>query len=189
MQRLSDDYFAEKYAADADPWGFDTRWYEHRKHDLTVAALPRARYRSAFEPGCANGALTARLAGRCDRLLAGDLLDDVVTRAAGRLAGHPAVEVRRMALPEDWPLDERFDLVVLSEVAYYLTADGLDEALDALDASLEPGGHLVAVHWLGETDYPLRGDEVHARLRRRPSLARVCSYREDAFLLDVLERT
>ena len=94
-----------------------------------------------------------------------------------------------MALPEDWPRHEHFDLVVLSEVAYYLTADGLEDALDALDVSLQPGGHLVAVHWLGETDYPLRGDEVHARLRRHPTLAHLSSYREDAFVLDVLERT
>ena len=189
MQRLSDDYFAEKYAADADPWGFDSRWYERRKQDLTVAVLPRARYRSAFEPGCANGALTARLAVRCDRLLAGDVVAEVVTRAAARLGEHAHVEIRRLALPEDWPRDERFDLVVLSEVAYYLTSDGLDEVLDALDVSLRPGGHLVAVHWLGVTDYPLRGDEVHARLRRHPSFTLVSSYREDAFVLDVLERT
>ena len=54
MHELS--YFADMYAGDDDPWGFDDRWYERRKYALTVAMLPDPRYRRALEPGCANGA-------------------------------------------------------------------------------------------------------------------------------------
>jgi hypothetical protein len=38
-------YFDDRFAGDPDPWGFDRRWYERRKHTLTVAALPAPRYR------------------------------------------------------------------------------------------------------------------------------------------------
>jgi hypothetical protein len=43
MKRLPDAYFAQIYTADADPWGFATRWYEQRKYALTLAALPRTQ--------------------------------------------------------------------------------------------------------------------------------------------------
>jgi len=187
VNRLGPDYFERMYGEDPDPWGFDTRWYERRKYDLTLAALPRTRYRSAFEPGCSNGALTERLAARCERLLATDLLDQVAERARARLAELPSVEVRSVAIPDDWPPGP-FDLVVLSEVAYYLTPEGLDETLDRVAATLEPGGHLVAVHWRGETDYPQRGDEVHQTIDARPELVRLSRYQEDDFVLDVHER-
>lgn len=55
------------YAASDDPWGFDDRWYERRKYALTLAILTRPTYTCAFEPGCANGALTELLQARCDR--------------------------------------------------------------------------------------------------------------------------
>jgi hypothetical protein len=38
MIRLPVEYFARKYATDADPWGFASRWYEARKYALTLAA-------------------------------------------------------------------------------------------------------------------------------------------------------
>ena len=47
-------YFDRMYE-DADPWGYESSWYEQRKYALTVAALGRRRYRSAFEPGTAPG--------------------------------------------------------------------------------------------------------------------------------------
>ena len=68
--RLPVAYFEEIYSRAEDPWHFETSWYERRKYELTMAALPRERYRRAFEPGCANGALTERLASRCDERVA-----------------------------------------------------------------------------------------------------------------------
>ena len=60
--------FEDLYRVDPDPWQFATSRYEQRRYDITVACLPRARYAAAFEPGCAIGELTRRLAGRCDRV-------------------------------------------------------------------------------------------------------------------------
>lgn len=182
-------YFEAMYAADADPWGFDERWYERRKHALTVAALPRPRYRAAFEPGCSIGTLTELLAPRCERLLAVDVAERAVAAARARLAGAGHVDVRRMAVPDRWP-DGPFDLVVLSEVGYYQDGPGLDRLLERAVAGLEPGGDLVAVHWRHPVaDYPLSGDAVHARLADRPGLTRTCRHVEADFLLEVHART
>ncbi len=48
---LTAGYFTELYRAADDPWRLGGSWYEERKRALTTAALPRARFRSAFEPG------------------------------------------------------------------------------------------------------------------------------------------
>jgi cyclopropane fatty-acyl-phospholipid synthase-like methyltransferase len=83
------------------------------------------RYRHAFEPGCSIGTFTERLAVRCDAITATDVaaLDhaDRRLRAAGR---REQVNLMRHSLDEPWPKGD-FDLVVLSEVGYYLHAETL----------------------------------------------------------------
>jgi hypothetical protein len=96
--------------------------------------------------------------------------------------------VRRGALPGDWP-DEPADLVVLSEVGYYLDATDLAVAVDAAVSALNPDGTILAVHWRHPApDYPLSGDEVHAVLAEHPSLERLARYRDEDMTLDVLVR-
>lgn len=152
-------YFDAMYAEDDDPWGFDSAWYERRKYALTLALLPRHRYRRALEPGCSIGSLTELLAARCDELIAFDFHESSVERARRRLSDRSNVEVRQEVFPRFWP-DDGGDLVVWSEVAYYLGDDGARAALDGLDRWLEPGGDLIAVHFTGETDYPRSGRSI-----------------------------
>ncbi|SCG72429.1 class I SAM-dependent DNA methyltransferase [Micromonospora humi] len=183
-------YFDEMYARAEDPWSFETRWYERRKHALTVACLPRRRYRSAFEPGCSTGMLTSRLAQRCDRLLAVDIAAAAVTSTRRRLADQAHVQVERMAVPDEWPAaDARFDLVVLSELGYYLDDAGLDLLTARTLDSLEPGGTLVAVHWRpAVAEHARGGDDVHRLLADLDGLERTAHHEEADFLLDVFLR-
>ncbi len=39
-RELPVDYFAKMYAAQSDPWDFESRWYEQRKYALRVAMVP-----------------------------------------------------------------------------------------------------------------------------------------------------
>jgi SAM-dependent methyltransferase len=178
-------YFDHLYSTSNDPWGFETRWYERRKYAATLAALPRERYQRGFEPGCSNGVLTTLLAARCDSLLAADTAAAAVAIAQERLADTPHVEVRQLAVPSQWP-DEEFDLIVLSELGYYLTVDDLGDLAALATRSLAPDGTLVVVHWRHPVDdYPLGGDEVHAIVGHGTSLRRVVHHDEPDFLLDV----
>ncbi|WP_018658108.1 class I SAM-dependent methyltransferase [Actinomadura flavalba] len=162
---LEPGYFAAMYAASPDPWGFTDRWYERRKYDITLATLPRARYAAAFEPGCSVGVLTARLAERCDDLLACDGSAAAVAQARRRA---PGARVERRTLPDEWP-DGAFDLIVLSELLYYFDDADLARVLDRATAALRPDGTVVAVHWRHPvSDYPQTGDAVHAALAERP---------------------
>lgn len=180
-------YFAAMYAESADPWGFTSRWYERRKYALTVAALPRERYRRGFEPGCSIGVLSELLADRCDSLLVTDVAPAAVAIARERLSGYDGVEVAELAIPAEWP-EGRFDLIVLSEIGYYLSPDDLDVLVDRVGAGLEPGGTLVAVHWRHPVaDYPLRGDDVHDRIGASEQLHRLVWHEESDLLLEVFE--
>ena len=184
---IAPDYFERLYEADPDPWAFETSSYEAAKYAATLDALPRARYASALEVGCANGALTERLAARCDRVVAVDVAEAALARARRRCAGRGGVAVRRMEVPAEWP-DGAFDLVVVSEVGYYLADADLARLRARCAEAAPPGGHLVLVHWTGETDYPLSGDDVHAAFLADPAWLPLRAGRTADYRLDVLER-
>lgn len=155
---LEPGYFDALYAADPDPWGFETSAYEDAKYTATLAALARPRYPSAVEIGCSIGVLTARLATRCDSLLGIDVADAALARAAARCASQPHVGFARSSLP-DAPPPGRFDLIVFSEVLYYFDATGLARLAAATFAMAAPHAEIMLVHWLGPTpDYPLTGE-------------------------------
>ncbi len=171
-------YFDELYAENPDPWGFRTRWYEERKYALTLAALPLARYRRAFEPGCSIGVLTARLAERCDAVVAMDASPAALASATARVPKN--VELVRGAVPGQWP-EGGFDLLLVSELAYYLDPPDLDLLVARASASLEPDGHLLAVHWRPKVaDYPGDAAEVH---RRFGAALHGLGHYEDAFVI------
>lgn len=180
-------YFEHLYAENTDPWDFEKSWYEHRKYDLTLASLPNARYHRAFEPGCSIGVLSERLAVRCDALFAMELMPLVAEQARSRLEPFPGAVVVEGSIPTDWPVGA-FDLIVLSEVAYYLTEAGFEKTLDRIRACLGDGGTVVSVHYLLPTNYPLAGADVGHRLQQQPWLTTIGRYAEDAFELVVLQR-
>lgn len=179
---LSGEFFDATYGRHDDPWGYTDRWYEERKRALTLAALPEARFGRVLEVGCGIGVLTAQLAERTDDLLAVDVSAAAVDRARERVPG-VRVEVADIAsrVPEG-----PFDLVVLSEVGYYLDRPTLVRVLGELRAQLTPGGTLLACHWRHPVEaYPLSGDDVHRVLRRTTDLTLLAEHRERDLLLDV----
>lgn len=133
--------------------------------------------------------LTALLAARCDRLLATDVADAALATARTRLAPLHHVEIEQRRVPEQWPAGS-FDLIVLSEIGYYLDTPDLHRLFDAALAALEPGGTLLAVHWRHPVeDYPQTGDAVHAALVAQPGLGRIVAHVEEDFHLEVYLHT
>ncbi|ORV44598.1 SAM-dependent methyltransferase [Mycobacterium conspicuum] len=178
------------YSGTEDPWELATRWYEQRKYAITLALLPRRRYQHAFEPGCSIGVLTELLALRCDRVTAVDVADVAVRTADMRLrdAGFRGqVTLARASLDDAWPPGP-FDLVVLSEVAYYLGADALTTVLHRECRRLPPGATLVAAHWRhAVADYPLTGDEAHAIIADTPGMTTLGCYRDRDVVIEVFD--
>jgi LmbE family N-acetylglucosaminyl deacetylase len=188
-QPMDADYFDQMYARSPDPWGFADRFYERRKRALTLAALPRERFRSAFEPGCSIGLITQQLAERCDAVLATDIAPAALATASERVAAHPHVRLEKWSIGDEWPA-ARFDLVVLSEVGYYLPREDLPVLAARAAESLADDGCLVACHWRHPVaEYPTTGDAVHAALRRARGLDVLAEHVEEDFRLDVLVRS
>ncbi|ORX03106.1 SAM-dependent methyltransferase [Mycobacterium triplex] len=188
--RLPDGYFDQMYAATDDPWQLSTRWYEQRKYAITLAMLPDRHYRHAFEPGCSIGTLTAQLALRCDHVTAVDVADAAVRSADTRLrqAGcRDRVTLARSSLDAAWPPGP-FDLLVLSEIAYYLEAQTLAAVLDTECVRLPTGANVVAAHWRHPVaDYPLTGDAAHAIIARTPGLTSLGRYQDRDAVIEVFD--
>lgn len=165
--RVDLDSFDEMYRGGADPWNFVGSDYERERYRRTMRSLGRTRYQRCLEPGCSIGVLTEMLADRCDEVVACDTSAAAIETARRRLDGRTNVELFAASLPEWWPRG-RFDLIVLSEFGYYWDADGLVPLVDRLVDTLEPGGELLAVHWLGHSDdHLLPGTSVHRILAAR----------------------
>lgn len=184
-------HFEALYAASDDPWQVRERWYEQRKRALLLACLGKPRYRSAFEPGCGNGEMTAALAPRCDQLLACDGAASAVAAARRRLGeslGHTRIEQR--SLPSDWPSGERFDLIVMSELGYYFDGAAIDTILAMAHANLDDDGELVLCHWLHDFDDRLTPTAaLHASAAALPGLVRTVHHQERDFLLEAWRMT
>jgi predicted TPR repeat methyltransferase len=182
------DYFEALYDGGRDPWQFATSAYEREKYQTTLSAIGPARIGRAWEVGCSIGVFTQALAAQCDSLLAVDVADSALAQARDRCAGLAQVDLQRMYIPDEWP-DRRFDLIVFSEVLYYLAPADIRAAAWRSLLSLSPGGRIVLVHWTGETDYPVTGDEA-AQLFRETCGHRVRTLREErheSYRLDLLQ--
>jgi SAM-dependent methyltransferase len=182
------EHFDKLYADKSDPWNFTESWYEQRKYAITLASLPKQRYRAGFEAGCSIGEMTRTLAQRCDELVAVDCSARAVDKARKAVGDLGHVRVDHAVLPADLP-DLKFDLIVASEILYFFTAEDLTELLDGLLARLEPGGDLVATHWrVREGRHGYDGFNVHEALQRRPELASLVQHDDENFVLNVFRR-
>ncbi|MFZ0092237.1 MAG: SAM-dependent methyltransferase [Solirubrobacteraceae bacterium] len=180
--------FEARYQADPDPWSYTTSEYEDEKYDATLAACGPGPFASAIELGSSIGVFSKLLAPRCRALVTIDAAPTAVAAARRRLAGIPAVTTIEGAIPEAIPR-RQYDLVVVSEILYYLTGPQLNATLALLRRCSSPGARWVAVHWRpAGPERPFDAAEVHRRLRAQTWLTPLESAHTDDYLLDVLER-
>lgn len=188
MSRLPDAYFEAMYAESADPWQLDSRWYEQRKYAITVSVLPRRRYRHAFEPGCSIGRLTELLLERCDLVTSTDVATGALQQADRRLRStglRGRVDLQRHSLEQPWPTGD-FDLIVLSEVGYYLEKNTLRAVLHREHVRLTAAETVIAAHWRHAVDdYPMSGDQANEIIADTPGLHCVGGYRDPDVVIDV----
>ena len=182
-ETIRPDYFDGLYAADPDPWRFATSDYEREKYAATLAALPPRRFAAALEVGCSIGVLTQQLAARCDRLLALDVAEAALAQARERC---PTVTFERRSVPDEWP-PGRFDLIVFSEVLYYLDAAGIRATAARAMQAINPDGCILMVHYLGGTDYPSTGDEAAEGFMAASGLSPALQVREPLYRIDRLD--
>jgi len=179
--------FNRLYAVNPDPWSLETSDYEQLKYAATLGALSRDRYRQGLEIGCSIGVFTNRLAARCDWLVAVDL-SSVALRAAVARCVMPNVSFVRAEVPNYWPAG-LFDLVMFSEVLYFLQKDEIEQCFKLATNNLAAGGEIVLVNWLGENDCALSGNvaaEVFSAMAVAHGMASRCVRRDPLYRIDLV---
>lgn len=158
---LTEEFFEDLYSRNKDPWNFTASEYEAKKYTATLQSLPRNNYINALEIGCSIGVLTEKLAARCTRLLSVDVSEQALEQAKKRCKNEPHVSFRKMSVPQAFP-DDKFDLILISEVGYFLAKDDWRIAMEKAFLHLTEQGQIALVHWLPPVhDFPQTGDEVH----------------------------
>lgn len=137
--------FEAMFQRDVDPWNYEASPFEAFKRRVLLRACGDRVYGRTLELACANGETTLALAPRSLRLLAVDSSPTVIAEAERRTEALERVETRRAVLPRDMPKG-RFDLVVVSELLYYLAARDSRSLLESLAAATR--GRIVIVHHL-----------------------------------------
>lgn len=188
MSFMSATDFDALYRADPDPWGYVASSYEQRKYAATLAACGPGPFSCALELGGSIGVFSALLAPRCERLITVDASPTAVSLTIPRLAADPQVQAIVGPIPAAVP-DEPFDLVVASEILYYLTDDELARTLATLDRNMIGGALLVAVHWRPPgPERPRDAAQAHSALCDAPWLTELHRSGTEDYLLGVFRR-
>lgn len=145
MRRIDVAGFEQKFRKDIDPWNYQHSQFERNKRRLLMAACGCVKRGRGLELGCANGETTRRLAPLCLTLLALDGSPTVLAEARRRAGIKGHVKFVQAILPEQTPSGP-FDLIVASEIAYYLAPHALQRLARRLVRALAPGGRVVLLH-------------------------------------------
>ena len=185
MTHMTLEDFEDRYRSEGDPWSYESSAYERAKYEATLQACGPGPFREALELGSSIGVLSERLAERCDRLTTVDGAPTAVAAARRRLAGRDGVEVVLGSIPEAIP-ERSYDLIVASEILYYLEPAALDATLERLRELSARSARLVAVHWRPEgAERPASAEQVHGRLREQRWLTATGSAGTADYALDV----
>lgn len=190
LPSLDSEYFKKVYDANDDPWDFETSDYEANKYKATLNALPNEKYQSALEIGCSIGVFTKLLAKRCDNLVATDVSQKALDKAIERCKNLENIHFIKAKFPQELP-QEKFSLIIVSEVAYYLSPEDWKLAMNKLFNITKENGNIVLCHWLPEVhDYPQTGDEVHKSFAKLMTgkMKNIFKKREENYRIDVWEK-
>jgi SAM-dependent methyltransferase len=170
--------FFQHFFDEGDPFGFDVNTVEQLKFRRTLAVCGDGPLGRVLEVGCAVGSFTELLAPRATDVLALDVSPAAVEQVTRRLRDYPNVRGQAMAIPAEFP-EGTFDLVVASDVLYYLTVKDVQLCLEKIEAAVAEGGALVAVHYVPRMGSLLDGDETHDILAAHTKLKHVLGERTE----------
>ena len=156
------DVFENLFQNSPDPWNFESSSYEQQKLIRVLQCLPARPISFAVELGCAIGVGTLALAQYCQRIVGIDTSETALAIAKTRCAQQKHISFIKAFLPEAYPDLEvsGCDLVLVSEVLYFLSPVDIQRLAAHVTKSLESEGSILIVNWTGSTDTPCTGDEA-----------------------------
>lgn len=172
MRSITLEGFQSKFSDNDDPWATFTDRDEALKRRAILRAMgpgPRGR---VLELAAGNGSNSIAIAPRVLRLDATEGTASGEALVARALAGRGRARALRLIVPARLPR-RQYDIVVVAEVIYYLTARAMAQTARDVAAALRPGGRLVLAHH--RVDYPDFAQHA-ASLQRAFLTAAGCSW-------------
>lgn len=165
---FNEQHFENLYRRKEDPWDYTQSPFEREKYEKTLNVIP-SEVKSILEVGSSEGVFTELLLQKGKRVVGIDISETALERARKRLKKyHGQVELRKFNIVKDNGLPGNFDLILASEVLYYL---GNKNVLLALEEKfltfLKEDGYLLLVHF-----YP-SGKIIHDAFLERKRFAKV----------------
>jgi SAM-dependent methyltransferase len=150
---LTQDKYAEDYAALTDPWGYGVHPFAFEKFQAATELLDGvrngARFERGWEIGCSEGIMTMRLGQMCEQLSAVDFIPLALERARLRCLQFSNISFSKWDLKSD-PAPGLFDLIVITDVLGSFTRPvDVRRACEKVVTALAPGGYLLYGDFLG----------------------------------------
>ena len=170
------DGFENLFQSNPDPWDYESSPFEAHKRSVLLKHIglsPRGR---VLELACANWVTTRALMKVGLRVAALDGSSTAIAQARTRLGHIRRLRLLHANLPEGLP-KERFDLIVVSEIVYYLGSIAARRLAASVADRVAPGGRVVVLHHhLNFPDASVNPEHAHRDfvrlLRKRMTLIR-----------------
>lgn len=130
--------------AEPDPWNYGSE-YEQKKYAQSLSLVPEQSLARVAEVACAEGHFTAMLAPRVGRLFASDISPVALERTRDRCRAWSNITYTVLDILTD-ELPAGMDLIVCSEVLYYLPEHRLPWIVEKLSRALRQDGYLLSAH-------------------------------------------
>lgn len=153
---VTESKYARCFTVRADPWDYEVTPFTLEKFQAAIEMLDGVRggirFQRAWEIGCAEGAITVRLAQICEHLTAVDFIPLALERARVRCQEFDHISFTKWDLEAD-QAPGRFDLIVITDVLGSLGGRrAIRRARDKVASALAPGGYLLYGDFLGDLD-------------------------------------
>lgn len=178
--------FDDQYAITRSPFSLESADYERDKLEKMISFIPEHPIDRAIDYGCGIGDATIALSERAERLISVDSSRLALRMLSARLRARSLhnISLRRASLSEPWPIapSERAELIVASEVLYYLEPDELSLMIESFIRCLNRNAILITCHYrLHFHDRLVSNHEIHQSIASYDHMAISRSFRTDCY--------
>lgn len=160
-RRIDVEGFEALFQTDPDPWDYESSRFEAHKRKVLLNHIGLRSRGRVLELACANGVTTQALMRCALRTTALDASATALSQAETRLKDADRLRLMHAKLPGGMPR-ELFDLIVVSEIVYYLRRDAYTRLAMEILSRIAPGGRvLVLHHHVNFPDATIRPEQAH----------------------------